>query len=133
MSARQPELLCIDDDKQTLTLRKMLLETRGFHVWTANSGREGLQAFREHEVDAVLLDYNMPEMNGGAVAIELKRIKPQVPVMILSALPWLPDDAPACIDAFMSKGEPTAMLASRIERLIAAGPRDQRWSEFAAD
>jgi DNA-binding response OmpR family regulator len=133
MSGRRPELLCIDDDKQTLVLRKMLLETHGFRVLTASNGPEGLRAFRQNNVDAVVLDYNMPDMNGGDVAVELKRINPQVPVMILSALPWLPDDAPGCIDAFMTKGEPTAVLAARIQRLIAAGPRDSNWADFAAD
>jgi CheY-like chemotaxis protein len=119
MSSHHPELLCIDDDEQTLVLRKLLLENYGFHVHTANGGREGLRAFQSWPVDAVVLDYNMPEMDGGEVAVQLKRLDPRVPVMILSALPWLPDDAPHCIDAFVTKGESTAALASKIADMIA--------------
>ena len=87
---RQREILCIDDDEQSLLVRKLLLETRDFRVTTATSAKAGLLYFRTHHVDAVVLDYEMPEMNGGQVAQKMKSLRAQVPVLILSALPWLP-------------------------------------------
>lgn len=113
------EILCIDDDPQTLKVRTIILETLGYHVWSELDARDGLRAFGERRVDAVVMDYEMPGMNGGEVAAEMKRLRPDVPVMIVSALPWLPESAPAeAIDAFVQKGEPMRVLARRIEDMI---------------
>ncbi len=118
MSQRQKDLLCVDDDVRSLEIRQLLLEAAGYHVITATSGPEGLSVLRSRPVDAVILDYQMPGMNGGEVAAAMKQIKPEIPVMVLSALPYLPADAPKCIDAFVTKGEPTAQLIRQIERLV---------------
>ena len=119
MGQPQREILCIDDDAQSLKVRTMILQTLGYQVWSESGGKDGLRAFGEHRPDAVILDYEMPGMNGGEVAIEMKRLRPEVPVMILSALPWLPEGAPAeAIDAFVQKGEPLKTLARRIEDMI---------------
>jgi DNA-binding response OmpR family regulator len=84
-------------------------------------------------VDAVILDYQMPEMNGGQVAKLMKQLRPEVPVMILSALPWLPQEAPReCIDDFVCKGEPTAALVKRIQALMAAHPQPANKSKLMA-
>jgi CheY-like chemotaxis protein len=120
---RQREILCIDDDEQSLQVRKILLETFDFRVTTATSAREGLRYFRTHDVDAVVLDYEMPEMNGGQAARKIKSMRADVPVLILSALPWLPNDAPReCIDVFVTKGGPTAALVHEIEQMMEYAP-----------
>jgi CheY-like chemotaxis protein len=120
---RQREILCIDDDEQSLQVRKILLETFDFRVTTATSAKEGLRYFRTHDVDAVVLDYEMPEMNGGQAARKMKSMRADVPVLILSALPWLPNEAPReCIDVFVTKGGPTAALVHEIEHMMEAAP-----------
>lgn len=120
---RQREILCIDDDEQSLRVRKILLETFNFRVTAARSAREGLRFFRSHHVDAVVLDYEMPDMNGGEVARKMKSMRGHVPVLILSALPWLPSDAPReCIDAFVTKGGPTPALVDEIEQMMENAP-----------
>jgi CheY-like chemotaxis protein len=120
---RQREILCIDDDEQSLQVRKILLEMFDFRVTTATSAKEGLRYFRSHAVDAVVLDYEMPEMNGGQAAQKMKNIRADVPVLMLSALPLLPNDAPrGCIDVFVSKGGPTAALAHQIAQMMEAAP-----------
>jgi CheY-like chemotaxis protein len=138
MRQQRVNLLCIDDDLDGLKVRKILLESFGFRVTTAGGGRKGLRAFRTHNYDAVVLDYQMPEMDGGAVAREIKRVRSQVPVIVLSALPWLPDEAPKeCIDDFAVKGDPTPQLVRKIEALVANAPRPDgglrgRWSRGLA-
>jgi CheY-like chemotaxis protein len=120
---RQRQILCIDDDDQSLEIRKILLETFDYRVRTATNGREGLKLFKSHEVDAVVVDYQMPEMDGGQVARAVKGMRPEVPVLVLSALPWLPREAPKeCIDAFITKGGPTSKLVSEIEHMIETAP-----------
>ena len=114
----QREILCIDDDAQSLQVRKLLLETFGFRVTASSRAREGLKLFRSRNVDAVVLDYEMPELNGGQLARKMKKARPRVPVVVLSALPWLPNDAPrGCIDAFVAKGGPINSLIHELEHL----------------
>lgn len=96
-------VLCVDDDPDVLDLHRMVLENTGYSVLIASSARAGLELFASYPADAVLLDYCMPEMNGGQVAAVMKEIKPEIPVLMLSALPTLPEDARS-VDAFVTKG-----------------------------
>jgi signal transduction histidine kinase len=97
-------VLCIDDDATGLSTRKMLLESAGYHVIEARSGAEGIELFRAHRVGAVILDYWMTEMKGTAVAFELKRIDPSVPIIVLSGVSDLPGEAVGVIDRWLVKG-----------------------------
>ncbi len=120
MVQRQHEILCIDDDPQGLRVRTILLESLGYKVISEANAERGLRFFKTHAVDAVVMDYQMPGMNGGEAAVEMKRLRPEVPVLILSSLPWLPEDAPRdAIDGFLEKGEPLGVLANRVAQLIA--------------
>jgi CheY-like chemotaxis protein len=123
MGQRQPEILCIDDDPQSLRVRGILLESVGYKVLTEADAESGLRTFRKHDVDAVVMDYQMPGMSGGEAAVEMKRLRPEIPVLIMSALPRLPDSAPReAIDGFIQKSEPLGVLTDRIEQAIAGHP-----------
>ena len=65
MDEREGTVLCIDDDPQLLFIHRMVLESRGYAVLTAASAQAGLELFASCATDVVLLDYGMPEMNGG--------------------------------------------------------------------
>mgnify|MGYP006184965075 CR=1 FL=1 len=119
MKRKTRVVLCVDDDPQSLDIRKQLLEVAGYQVLIATDAAEGLAIFQELPVDAVILDYQMPGMNGGQLAAAMKQIRPGVPVMIVSSLPWLPDDAPNCIDAFVSKCAPSSALMDKITHLVS--------------
>ncbi len=104
-------ILCIDDEPLGLQVRKMLLQYQGYEVLTAQNGLDGLQLFAANPVQAVVLDYSMPGMNGDQVAAEMKRIKPAVKILLLSAYVDLPEEALQCIDKRAVKGiAPTAFL-----------------------
>ena len=65
-------VLCVDDDPETLKVRKLLLEDSGFTVMTATSGQEASRILSQGmPVDLVLLDYLMPGMNGDHLAEQL--------------------------------------------------------------
>jgi CheY-like chemotaxis protein len=98
-------ILCIDDDRGALDYHRALLERHGYQVLTASSGRKGIEIVRDHAVTAVIVDYHMPEMNGDEVAVALKRIKPSVPVVMVSSDNELPDEVLSAVDAFISKNE----------------------------
>jgi CheY-like chemotaxis protein len=111
-------VLCIDDDVTGLNVRKLLLESRGYQVLTADSGPAGLRLLQEHTVDLVLLDYYMPEMHGGLVAAEIKRLRPSLPIIMLSAYFWLPEEALATCDGFVTKSDPPAKLFEKIQQYV---------------
>ena len=112
-------LLCVDDEVTGLKVRKIILERQGYQVLTARDGSEGLHAFEEHHVDAVVLDYYMPGLNGGAVASEMKRTKPEVPIILLSAYLTLPESVINSVDAFIVKGDSPEVLLDKIAELTA--------------
>lgn len=117
-------VLCVDDEPVGLRVRKLLLEHAGFQVLTALSGREGLELFSQHTICAVVLDFAMPEMNGGQVAAEMKRRNPSVPILMLSAYVDLPEEALNHVDARALKGESPLVLLSELNRLILSSDID---------
>jgi CheY-like chemotaxis protein len=68
-------------------------------------------------VDAVVVDYSMPEMDGSMVAARVKEIKPRIPVIMLSAY-RAQDTVNGCVDAFIEKGGEPKDLLSSLESLI---------------
>jgi CheY-like chemotaxis protein len=111
-------VLCVDDEAIGLRVRKILLEGHGFKVLTASSGQQGLTIFDENKVDLVVLDYYMPGMNGGDVAAEMRRRRPAVPIIFLSAYFSLPPAALEFANAFITKGDPPDVLIEKIEQLM---------------
>lgn len=88
----------------------MLLEESGFEVLEPTGGDEGLKLFLAHAVDAVVLDYLMPGMNGDVVAAKMKRINSHLPIMLLSAYGPLPKNKLRSVNTFLSKSQPPAIL-----------------------
>jgi len=112
------KILCIDDETVGLAVRKMMLESEGFDVAAAPDGKIGLQLFSDSHYDLVLLDYSMPGMNGGEVAQAIRQIRPQTPIILLSAYVTLPDEHVQLADACVTKGESTEVLLGLIRKLI---------------
>jgi len=111
-------ILCIDDDGAGLEARKELLEISGYEVLTAQSGEQGMGLFVSHPIDAVVLDYQMPGMNGDQVSSQMRRVKPDVPILMLSGYSELPQNELSCVDAFLSKGESWSTVVSTLDWLL---------------
>ena len=118
----QRTILCIDDDDGTLCYQKALFERRGYQVLTAASARQGLRIAAVCEVTAVVVDYHMPEMNGLEFAIEVKRLKPQMPIVMFSSDDAIPEAALNVVDAFVSKNEAPHCLLPVITRICGENP-----------
>jgi len=79
-------ILVIDDETSARTVTKLFLERAGFSVLMAQDGEDGLNLFRTHAADivAVILDLTMPRMGGEETFRELKRIRPNIKVILSS-------------------------------------------------
>ena len=110
-------LLCIDDNQDVLDCERAFLETFGYTVLTALNGRKGLELASVHPVDVVIVDYVMPEMNGQEFAIKMKRLRPQAPIIMLSAALDVPKEALNLVDAFIAKDYLSSQLLPMIAQL----------------
>jgi CheY-like chemotaxis protein len=111
-------LLCVDDRATSLEVRKLILEREGYEVLTASDGVAGLELFAARAVDLVVLDYNMPGLNGAVVAERMRTLKPEVPVIMLSAYFEPPGDAAKLVDAYIAKGQNPRVLLEQISLLV---------------
>jgi CheY-like chemotaxis protein len=123
MARRQKTLLCVDDNQSSLKICKMTLEDFAYKVLTSSSAREGLEVFASNAIDAVILDYQMPEMNGELVAAEMKRTNPQIPILMLSGWGSLPESALQLVDEFVAKGDPVEFLLLAVQQVLS---RDEK-------
>ena len=97
-------ILCVDDNEQSLSIRKVMLETRGYRVLTAVTAAEALQLFKKDAVDLVLSDLVMPDFAGRQLIKEIKTLSPQTPAILFSGkiTVFTHDEMPA--DVFLPKG-----------------------------
>jgi two-component system cell cycle sensor histidine kinase/response regulator CckA len=79
-------ILLVDDEAIVLDVTAAMTRRLGYTVLTARSGREAIETYTEHadQISAVILDMIMPEMGGGEVFDQLKRINPRVKVLLAS-------------------------------------------------
>jgi CheY-like chemotaxis protein len=97
----------------------MLLERAGYRVLTALDGPTGIDVFTSEPVHAVVLDFSMPGMTGGEVAIAMRRIKPEIPILMLSAYTSLPPEVSEVVNLSMTKGEGAPALLKKLGSLMS--------------
>jgi two-component system, OmpR family, response regulator CpxR len=113
-------ILCVDDNEQTLSVRKFLLETRGYRVYTAINGHDAIALFSTTQIDLVLTDLGLPQMDGNALIGHLKEISPDIP-MILTSETVRAGERSHRADAFLAKG--CCSPADLIERIRVMSAR----------
>jgi two-component system, OmpR family, response regulator CpxR len=120
-------ILCVDDNEQSLSIRKILLETRGYRVVVCNNGEQALEAFRRGGIDLVLTDLVMPGVDGSRLIEEVKNLSPQTPAVLISGRVKI-YERDTLADVFLPKGayEPAELL-ERIRLLLVRkrGPKRQ--------
>ena len=122
MAAAKTRVLCVDDDLSGLVIRALVLEKCGYDVVTATDGEQALKMFHNTEFDAVLVDYYMPLVDGAYLARAMRKLKPHVPIIMISAAYALPAEALKDSDAFVLKGTSPAEVTHVIEQVIHHAP-----------
>jgi CheY-like chemotaxis protein len=110
-------LLCIDDNADELKLRTLILANAGYTVLTARTGEAGLHLFTHNHVDLVISDHVLQDVPGAQLIDEMKRLKPDVPFLMLSGLPDAPDGAERA-DMFVTKGMSSPDFLAAIQKLL---------------
>ena len=77
-------ILCVDDNEQALSIRKLMLETRGYRVVACTSGHQALEAFKQGGVDLVLSDLQMPGLDGAELVQKIKEMSSATPAILFS-------------------------------------------------
>jgi two-component system response regulator CpxR len=118
-------ILCVDDNEQALSIRKVILQTRGYRVITAANGREALEIFQRGGIDLLLSDLVMPGLDGTELIERVKAFSPATPCILFSGkIKVYERDTRA--DVFLPKGMyAPAELLERIRLLLVRkrGPR----------
>ncbi len=79
-----PHILLVDDNHDGLLVRKSLLEEAGCCVTIAANGSEALELFESLHFDVVVTDYRMPRMNGAELIERVRKLNPNIRVILLS-------------------------------------------------
>ncbi|MGD2142979.1 MAG: response regulator [Anaerolineae bacterium] len=128
-----PKILAIEDDPDMLAALRMPLEASGYELFTAASGKEGLEKVKEIEPDLIILDVMMETTTAGfQVSLKLRSPEPDseyaeyrdIPILILTAihtttsLRFGPDEAYLPVDDFVDKPIDPDELLEKVDALI---------------
>ena len=122
--ATNPTLLCIHRDPAQLRV----LEENGYQLLTAANGSEGLRLFGSRPVDGIVLEHELGLLDGTVVAAEIKKIKPQLPIVMLVDNLELPDGTLKFVDAFVTRSDGAHFLWATVHFVLNV-KRAKRQSE----
>ena len=80
------KVLCVENQPEHLDVLKCMLEGAGYEVLCAATGTQALIVFTRQDLQGVLLEYDLPDVTGSALRAEMKRIKPEVPILLFSGV-----------------------------------------------
>src|SRR5579863_3109891 len=118
-------ILCVDDNELSLSIRKVMLETRGYRVLAFSDAQQALNRFTQGGVDLVLTDLVMPGIDGSKLVQSVKDMSPQTPAILLSGKVKIYEQETGA-DVFLAKGMyAPADLLERIRLLLVRkrGPK----------
>ena len=118
MANRKKTLLLVDDDFNQLATRKAIFELMGYAVVMAADARRGWQLFESEAPDAVVLDYEMPTVNGEMLACKIRRVNDAIPIVMLSGCTSVPGSVLIAVDRFVPKATGPSLLVDAIESLV---------------
>lgn len=120
-------LLCLHRNPAQLSV----LQEKGFSVITATHGSQGLRLLVSKPVDAVVLEYHLGLMDGAAVAHEIKKVRPRLPIVMLAETLDLPEGALKSVDALVTSSDGPRFLLEAIHTVLHAKDRANFDTAFA--
>ncbi len=122
-------ILLAEDEFINTTLAQALLSRAGFRVTAVTSGRQAVEAWQEHRFDCILMDIQMPEMDGYEAVARIRAMERErgthVPIIAMTAHA-MPDDHKRCLaagmDDYISKPIDAGTLLALLRRYMGAAP-----------
>jgi CheY-like chemotaxis protein len=112
-------ILFVDDEPSILKLRRLVFEALGYSVLTAISGEEALEALGLHRVDAVVLDYLMPGMDGEETARCIRKLRSEIPIILSSGCLEVPERLLEVVTTAVEKGARPETLIEVLEQQLS--------------
>ena len=120
MNSRPRPVLIVDDDMETLAIERQLLAENGFRVVEARDGEEALRLVQDDPPAVVVLDVQMPGMDGPSFAMELRLALRRVPLVILTGVADPRREADRCnAEAYLAKPFDASELVNVVRRFAA--------------
>jgi len=117
----EARILVIEDDPDMRFIIQKGLEKIGYRVQTVASGLEGLEAIRSEKFHLALVNLRMPEMGGEEAISEIRKIEPQIPVVVVTGSPgWPAKELKAQIQGLIYKPFRLKELRSLVHDLLEA-------------
>lgn len=110
-------LLCVDDNQSALYVRKLVLEGAGYTVLVASDSATAMEVFSSSAIDLVVSDHFLQDTTGTELAAAMKKLKPEVPIVIISGAVE-PPDGMEYADLFICKADPPPQILQKISELL---------------
>jgi two-component system, cell cycle response regulator DivK len=117
------KILIVEDDNQSLYMLTFLLESNQYEVIQSNNGHDGIAKAKEFKPDAIILDIQLPEMNGYEVTKELREndeLK-NIPIIVVTSFAMIGDKNKALdagADGYIEKPIDPETFISQMESFI---------------
>jgi CheY-like chemotaxis protein len=111
----KPVILLVEDDQIYLDLRRKVLEKDGYRVIGVTNSGDALDTLREAPICCAIADHMLQGSTGIDLAVELKKIKPDVPIILFSGS--MPENL-RNIDVYVNKGEPTSEFLKIVRNVV---------------
>jgi DNA-binding NtrC family response regulator len=123
------KILCVDDDAEGMASRKEVLESEGHQVWQALSAREALRVMQSEDIDLAIVDYYLADANGLALAVDMKRLKPALAIIMLSGFGQLPGEGMGIANSWILKGSGPHQLLHAVKKIMEEKNRQRTITE----
>jgi CheY-like chemotaxis protein len=114
-------VLLVDDEPSILSMRRLVFETLGYSVFTAASGEDALKVFVMYPVDAVVLDYLMPGMDGEETACCMRKVRSDIPIILSSGCLDVPERVLEVVNVAVEKAAGPEALIEALAQQLALG------------
>jgi len=115
-------ILLIDDDNEVLEALGKVVELTGWKCFKAPTGEIGLDIFRINKIDAAVVDINLPKSDGFEIMKQMKQLKPNVPVIVLTGLGYEKEQVEKAValgaSGYVSKAMPVKDAITKIKAVL---------------
>ena len=114
-------ILVVEDNELNMEIAEFVLQNEGAVVTKAWNGQEAVSMFREYDPQLILMDINMPVMNGYEATREIRKYSTQVPIIAVTAFAYASDEQQVMengFDAYMAKPINANQLRTQISAIL---------------